>query len=270
MKVMANRISTITALLVGLSLGSNAHAYWSLDSSAAASGSSINGTASGEGSVQLSGYYVSNSSLSSNWTKGTLTDYSGNGIGMLSGTDSGSPTHAIDNNGNTEAVLLSFGNNVALTSIGLGFTSNGTQSNCASGCNSNTATIGVDVSLFRWVGTGAPNLASTVANLMSSWELVGNYGDLAYDTTNPYNTVNSKNLSSSYWLISAYNSGFKVTNNVTESRGTIDATDDYFKLFAVAGNVTPSPRSTVAEPASWALASLALLGVAGLRRRKAA
>ncbi|WP_204280231.1 hypothetical protein, partial [Raoultella ornithinolytica] len=71
-----------------------------------------------------------------------------------------------DNNGNTEAVLLKFGASTVLTSIGLGYVSNG---QCSDGsyvtndgpCPTGTyvlanKSIKVAASVFRWTGAGAP------------------------------------------------------------------------------------------------------------------
>jgi len=270
MKALATRISSLTTLLFGLGLSVNAQAYWQLDSSAAATGSAVSGTAGDVGTVTLSGFYVSNASLGSNWTAGTLSPYAGGGLGMTTGTDNGAPYHALDNNENTESVLLSFSTSTVLSSIGLGYTGNGTVTNCASYCTSNTPTIGVDISLFRWVGVGTPTgakaLTSTAANTMTGWELVGNYGDMQYDTSNPYSLVNTTGKSSSYWLISAYNAGFNQSAGA-QNLGTIETANDYFKLYAVTG--TAAPTNKAPEPASLALAGLALAGLAGVRRRRA-
>ena len=237
---------------------------------------------------------------SGNWFSNSLTWYGGNGQGMTTGAnDSVVPNHALDNNGYTESVLLSFSGSTVLSSIGVGYTSS-TKISCknnSSGamtyqyggsCAVGTTLVGsglVDVSVFRWTGGSAPSLAGVSAATMSGWELVGNYGDMGVDTSNPYNVVNSANKTSSWWLVSAYNSGFtqNITNSgssiATENRGLLDNGNDYFKLYAAAGTKCTSTVGAngvcggtttvkVPEPATLALTSVALIGVAGLRRRK--
>jgi hypothetical protein len=290
----------LATLLAGLGLSGSAHAVWTFDNSGTSGignytncsrSTTLNCDTSGESgakindtTVALSGFYASNTGgvVTGTWTANGLSYFAGNGQGMYSGGDSGSPYHALDNNANTEAVLLSFSSTTMLTSIGLGYTSNtpgaanvelgcrntsgvvvGTTTNgtCASGT---TAGATVDVSLFRWTGAAAPapTVAGKAGALGGSWELVGNYGDMVTDTTNPYNLVNSAGKTSSWWLISAYNSGFTQSAG-RETRGTLDNSNDYFKLYAVAGTTVKVP-----EPATLALTSVALLGVVGLRRRQ--
>jgi len=283
------------------------------------------GANSGDAAVSLTGFYVANTmtsgKLNSNWasaagTVGTagianssagVFSHGSAGMGMYTGTDNAQPQHALDNSQFTEAVLLNFGASTVLTSIGLGYVDN-TASPSEIGCRNNTTqaitvttgTCGAgttavgdtaDVSVFRWIGDangptpGTDGVAGTNGGTMGSWELVGNYGDMVSDTSNPYNNVNASGKTSSWWLISAYNSGFKqnTTNSsssiATENRATLTDGDDFFKLYAVAGTkctstvdakgVCGGTTSKTPEPATLALTSVALIGVAGLRRRKA-
>lgn len=319
---------TAAALMAGLGLSGSAHAVWtfnnanvssvgnytncSLSSTPNCDNNSSNGSTNESGAkindvtVGLTGYHAVNSNgvvtAGNTWIKTAanqnnngaagLAYFSGAGQGMYTGGETTSPYHALDNNVNTEAVLLSFSSKTALTSIGLGYTdttgstveigcrsaAGAITTTTAASCANGTTNVGktVDVSLFRWTGGNAPTLAGAAGTLGGSWELVGNYGDMITDTSNPYNLVNSSGKTSSWWLISAYNSGFTQSAG-RETRGTLNNSNDYFKLFAVAGTVCTSNLTNgqcggttvkVPEPASLALTSVALLSVAGLRRRK--
>ena len=179
-------------------------------------------------------------------------DYGG-GFGVTSGTEShgSSPEHGMDNNVNIEGLLLNFDASFALTSLQAGWW--------------NTDS---DVTLLAWTGLGDPTAAltgATTATLLGSgWSLVGSYSNIETNVTN----VNAGLISSSYWLVTAYNSTFGGGQGWT-------AGNDYVKLKMVSGNFTcvnsndPGCNNNQApEPTSLALVGAALLGTYGLRRRR--
>lgn len=252
-----------------MALMSNAHAVWTFNSTSSAT-ASVGDAAL----LSISGAYATNNAgntgfaTNGTWSNANLSHWSGTtgGLGMTSGTDSQAPTHALDNNGTTESVLLKFGSSVILNQIGLGYATN------SSGVNSS-----VDVSLFRYVGSStAPSLSgikSTKTEMLNAgWELVGNYADLVKDTdmtSAPNNMVNTSSKGSSWWMISAYNTGYGTGTN-------LDMGNDYFKLYAVggskctstvAGQCSPGTDIQVPEPGSLVLAGIAFAGLAFTRRQ---
>jgi len=147
----------------------------------------------------------------------------------------------MDNSGKTDLLSLKFAAAVKLDSLSLGWYKDDS-----------------DVSVLAYTGAAPPPVSisgKTVANLVSSgWSLVANLANVK--ATAP--TFNAGGTSSSWWLISAYNSGYGGT--------AIDGTSDYVKLLSVS-NSTPGK---VPEPGSLALMGLAACAAFGLRRRKAA
>ena len=278
-----------SVIVGGLLCGTAAHALWSFDQAGVTglvAKDSIGTIIAGDPTLSLTGVYAANGAsdvgfaTNATWQAGALSYFVGAGQGMYSGGETTSPFHALDNNGNTEAVILQFGSSVVLSSIGIGYTSDN---------NGLTSPDTVDVSVFRWMGSGTPTgspspLVGQGAAAMTGWQLVGNYGDMGVDTSNPYNAVNTGQplgtgtggaggRGSSWWMISAYNSGY---SGAQETRGTLDVGNDFFKLYAVAGTKCTSsvagvcgPGNQTPEPTSLALLGLGVLGVIGSRRRLA-
>ena len=102
--------------------------------------------------------------------------------------------------------------------------------------------------------------------LTDGWQLIGNYGNAQVGTT-----AVSTSVSSSYWLVAAYNSVFGGTCSGCSSatgqssyKGT-----DYFKLSGVAGSQPGGGGGGSApEPSTMALLGISMLGAVALRRRQ--
>ncbi len=183
------------------------------------------------------------------------TSGAGNGFRVrAAGEDTSSPQHAMDNSGARELIAFHFDTAVALDTIMLGWTQND-----------------ADITVMAYKGAGAPSAfigGKTTANLTSGgagagWALIENSGDAdggsgyGASGTNITRTVNAGNVTSSWWLISAYSVGY--------GGGTLDSLSDYVKILSISSKDV----SLVSEPSSVILLSAALLGLVTIRRRRA-
>jgi MYXO-CTERM domain-containing protein len=182
------------------------------------------------------------------WAAATLTNQGGSGFGVNNGNsadvgEGGSPEHALDNDGFVDAVRFQFAQSTTLSAVRTGW-----------------MTTDADFTVLAWTGAGAVNMGSlnNVANTrsMAGWTVVGNYATSAAGTTNFTTSV-----SSSFWLITAYNSAFGTGSNLNNG-------NDFFKLLSVSGHTNTSTNNRVSEPGALALAGLGLMGAAVVRRRR--
>lgn len=251
---MKSRLSCMVAV-VGMALASmSAHAAvdwtWTLNNTPV--GSSLPGTTSVEGYSAASNS-TALVAASATTALPDLTWYSGSGFGICSPTPGdptcSSPNHAVDNSVGKESIMLSFQNKVNLSWLDIGWSYNDS-----------------DLSVLAYTGAGTPTLAGSTYNslLSNGWSLVGQYANVATSTSLTAPSLNlGTALSSSYWMIAAYNSTF----GGACTGGVCGDSNDYVKIFAVAGN-TISNGGKVSEPTALLLFGTALIGIAGLRRRR--
>lgn len=183
----------------------------------------------------------------------------GSGFGAYNQTEglsAVSPQHAMDNyTPGIDMMLLSFTSSEVLKQVTVGWSD----------------TDG-DFQVLAWTGASNASLstvqssitgktASTMVGTGGGWKLIStvdgaggiNTPDVNYD-------VNSGNVSSSYWIISAYNSSF--------GGSSMTVANDAIKVLGVMSGV-PSGGGGVPVPGTLALAGLGLAAMARVRRRRA-
>lgn len=226
-------------------------------------------------SLTLSGWSTATGTIS-NPTAGTtfaaanIYDWGiSSGLGIVAKNENSGSTgpHSADNRNGTDAFLLSFTNAVDLESIKIGWNGSDNTGTYDPGTSTNGLLESSDISILAYTGKVPPSPSMSDASLAtltsSGWTLVGNYGQVGKLTDNT--AIISSSITSSWWLISAYNASYG--NNPASSSGyALTTGNDYFKLLSVAGNNPPNNKTP--EPGSMVLLGAGLLGMLVLRRRR--
>lgn len=253
-------------------------------------GTVVSGGAAAAATVNVSAWSVDRGSngaaitgSAGNWANAYISNQGGSGFGAASRTEGigvGSPSHAFDSiaPGTFDMALLSFNKAIVLQQFGFGWTGKQTIVN---GVQQDS-----DVVVMRWDGSTGPVLANAGTTSTGSedmlkstigaggWQLVDAYSDTAAGTK--YNTGADSSKGSSYWLIAAY-------NTTMANKGWTTGNDAFKLNFLKTVNYTcpggvgqnpgggcgGTPSQGVPEPGSLALASVAVLGLVGVRRRRA-
>lgn len=157
------------------------------------------------------------------------------------------PEHAMDNEQRLDSILFSFSSAIKLTQVALGWWSNDS-----------------DISVLAYTGTGDPRSNGKLAGQKYSdltsqgWQFINHYGNVGVGSVN-VNNEPGNGVSSSYWLIGAYNT--QVAAGVS---GWNPSYYDYVKISGLSGD--PNGGS-VPEPNALLLVSAAIAGVIGTHRR---
>jgi PEP-CTERM motif len=191
----------------------------------------------------------------------TLEASSGNLRVKASTEGMSAPNHAMDNYSKLELIAFQFDSAITLDKIVLSWSQND-----------------ADITVMAYTGAGVPSsfiAGKTAANIntgiANGWTLVENSGDvdsIGASTCNNINIwncansqsstriVNAANVSSSWWLISAYSSSL--------GGGNLDSVSDFVKIQSISSK---TPTNDTPEPGSIALFGLGLIGMVASRRR---
>lgn len=210
-----------------------------------ASAWSNTGDASGVGNVKVQDAY-----LGVTYSGGLGVTNRDNGNGDTN--ESVVPEHAMDNEQRLDSILFSFTSAVKLTQVSIGW-----------------MTGDSDISVLAYTGGGDPRSNGKLAGQKYSdlttqgWKFINHYGNVGVGSVN-VNNESGNGVSSSYWLIGAYNT--QVAAGVS---GWNASSYDYVKLASVTGDPNGGGGGGVPEPNALLLVTTAFLGAIGARRARA-
>jgi len=222
------------------------------------------GCTGNSGGINLSAFSTTGSGAT--FAAASIYTWGSAGLGVVAaGEGTAQGPHAMDNVINTDVMLISFDAAKSLTSVEIGWNGTTSPTIIPSGLGTGSYTDS-DLTVLAWMGQGTPGAVSGLATtglVSAGWQVIGNYADVG-SVANGGTAAISTSVTSSYWLVTAYDTAFGTTSS---NGGTLGSTkNDAFKLVSVAGttsNKTP-------EPGSLALLGAGLLGWVVSRKRKAA
>lgn len=233
---MKHQLAAVSLFAACLSGGAQAaQSYqWNFDGSFSSGSSKTFYSTAGYEPVKV---YAMQSNGGGLFTSATLADNPGSGFGIYSYGDSGSPNHAVDNQGRIDVAIFEFDDpNYQPTAFRIGWSND----NTGSGRPDIRAWIGTtNVARASWCFSGCAN---TLDNLFGPSQLFANV------SMNDWEEFNGE---SGKYLIIAGASGY-------------DRSYDYFKFRSLSGTTVEVP-----EPGTLSLLGLSLLGFAAARRKAA-
>jgi PEP-CTERM motif len=183
------------------------------------------------------------------------TNYNYNNTTDIDNVEGSTPEHATDSDQRYDSILLSYTQEIVLTSLTIGWPTD--------------SSYDTDITVLAYDSTmGDPTANGDLAGLTyaqlltNGWSLIGSYSNL---NDNVAQSINAGNVASRYWLVGAY-------NPLLDNQGWTSG-NDYFKLLAAAGEYckpkTPPPPG-VPEPATIGLLGLGFLAMRRFRPRHTA